>query len=266
MSLSLVDQATLDMSNILKRKEIYGVIITGTTTTGSFTQRLDIPISLNKLATHKVYLQSFSAWSNIPNIKKDVNDNFTYINNAGITKSVTIPQGAYQLSDIYTYIQNAMLNNGDHNSGTSPATYYINFATILPTQQVQITLSNNYQIDFTPANSIAKLIGFDNDLINGNTSFYSTNLVNILTSQSINIICNIANGLLFNGKSSNILYSFNNSIPRGTMINLQPNPVVPCICNKKLIDTVTISFNDENGTSINFNNEQFIVRLIIEQF
>ena len=261
--LTIAERATIEMSNLLKRKELYGIIITGTTSTGTYTQRLENPITLNNNATHKVYLQSFSAWSNIPNVKKDVNDNFTYRNLINVLRSITIPAGGYQLTDIYTYIQNAMLAFGDYNNSTSPATYYINIATILPTQQVQITLSNNYQIDFTPANSYAKLIGFDNDLINGNTSFYSTNLVNILTSQSINIICNIANGLLFNGKSSNILYSFNNSIPRGTMINLQPNPVVPCICNKKLIDTVTISFNDENGNSINFNNEQFIVRLII---
>lgn len=264
--LSVAEKATVAMSNLLKRKELYGIIITGNTTTGTYTQVLENPISLNNDASHKVYLQSFSAWSNIPNIKKDVNDNFTYINTAGTSKSITIPPGGYQLLDIYTYIQNAMLSNSDQDSSTSPTSYYINFTTVLPTQQVQITIRSNFQVDLRPANSVAKLIGFNNILLTGNTSFYSTNLVNILTAQSININCDIASGFLFNGKSSNILYSFNNSIPRGTMINLQPNPIVPCTCNKKLINSVTVSFNDENGTRINFNNEQFIIRLIIEQF
>ena len=262
--LSPVEKATLDMVNLLKVKEIEGVITTGSTKSGTFTQYFQTPIKLNPNAAHKIYLQSFSGWSNIPNIKTGINDNFTYINGTGNVRSMTIPEGSYQLSDIYTYIQGQMFNNGDFINTTNPVSYSINFSTFLPTQQVQILLSNNFQVDLRPNNSVGSLLGFNKVLLT--TSQSSTNLVNVLPTQSINIKCDIANGFIINGKISNILYSFNNSIPRGYMINIVPNPIVPCLCNMKLINSITISFTDENDNLINFNGEQFIVRLVIEQF
>ena len=60
---SVTDMNTLQLVNYAKNKEIYGIVITGTTTNGSYTQRLDRTIALNQHATHKVYLQSFCAWS-----------------------------------------------------------------------------------------------------------------------------------------------------------------------------------------------------------
>ena len=202
---------------------------------------------------------------NIPNILKGVNDNFTYRNAAGALRSITFQRGAYSLSDIYSYIQTAMLNNGDAITNAGVTTYSINFNSFVPTQSVQITLSNNYQVDFTPTNSIASVLGYGNVLLNQNQTYSSSKLVDILPTQSINILCNIANGFLYNGKISNVLYSFNNSNPRGTLIDKEPNPVVPCICNTKTIDTIVISFQDQNGKAITFEGEQFVVRLVIEQ-
>ena len=154
----------------------------------------------------------------------------------------------------------------DYNNAANVANpYYINFNTFLPTQQIQITLSNNYQVDFRPTNSIRSLFGFGNVLLNGNGVYASTSIVDILPSQSINVNCSIANGFNVGGKVSNVIYSFNNSTPRGYMIDEKPNPVVPCICNNKYISGVTIWFNDENGNSINFNGEEFTIRLVIQQ-
>jgi hypothetical protein len=249
-------------NDLFSKKEVYGIIITGTTQSGSFNQQLSPVIKLNPNATHQIYLQSLSAWENIPNIKKGVNDNFTYVNAAGTSRSLTIPPGAYQLADIYSYIQTQMTANGD--IGVNGA-YYITFSTFLPTQQVQITLSNNYQVDFRSTTSVASVLGFTNTLLSGNGVYGSSTLVDILPSQSINVNCNIASGFYLNGTVSNVIYSFNNSTPRGYMIDERPNPIIPCICNTKTISNVNISFSDENGNPINFNGEQFTVRLMIVQ-
>jgi hypothetical protein len=257
------------MSNIgdlFTKKQVVGIIITGTTQSGTFTQQMDPVIQLNKNATHQIYLQSLSAWQNIPNIKQGVNDNFVYINTAGTSKSITIPPGAYQLTDIYSFIQSKMTANGDtNNDANAYSLYYINFNTFLPTQQVQIFLTNGYKVDFRPDNSIASLFGFGNVLLSGNGVYGSTATVDILPSQSLNVHCNIAEGFKINGESSNVVYSFNNSTQRGYMIDERPNPVVPCICNTKDISSVTIWFDDEDHNPINFNGEQFVVRLVIQQ-
>ena len=264
VDLKPLEQIMIGINDLFGKKDVVGIIITGTTQSGTFTQQLDPVIKLNPSATHQVYLQSLSAWENIPNIKKATNDNFTYINNTGTSRSVTIPPGAYQLSDIYSYIQTQMTAFGDYNNGVNP--YYITFNTFLPTQQVQITLTNNYQVDFRPTNSVASVFGFGSVLLTGNNTVNgSTALVDILPSQSINVSCSIATGFYFNGKVSNIVYSFNNSTPRGYMIDERPMPTVPCICNTKTLSSVTISFTDENNNPINFNGEQFTVRLVIQQ-
>ena len=265
------EQATIDMCNLLKTKEIVPIIISGSTQNGTYILDLRPPINLNKNATHKVYLQSFTGWSNIKNIITNVNDNFTYRNTAGTTKTFIFPAGAYQLDDIYSEIYKQMANNTDANTSTNPTSYYINFSTNLPTQQVVININNSFKVDFTPINSIASILGFDNTLLSGNsgttvsTEFKSNKLVNIMNSQSINITCNIVNGYNNNGVVSNILYSFSNNIPRGMMIDIMPNPIVPCLCNTKNIQSISISFQDENGSKINFNGERFTIRMVIEQ-
>jgi 5'(3')-deoxyribonucleotidase len=263
--ITTTEKATIDMLNIMRKKEIYGLIFSGTTTTGYYTQNVSPPIIMNEVATHRIYLQSFSGWENINNVNTGVNDLFRYVNNSGTVRDIIIPAGAYQLTDLYSYIQAQMQANGDYNSSTSTPTYYINFNTFVPTQQIQITLSNNYQVDFRPSTSISSILGFDNILLNGNSTFSSTKTVNILSTLSININCNIANGFRVNGNQSNVLYSFNNTTPRGSIIDISPNPIVPCICNTKTISSVTIWFNDESGNLINFKGEKFVVRIVIEQ-
>lgn len=268
LDLKPLEEIMMKINDLFGKKDGAGIIITGTTQSGTFTQQLDPVIKLNPNATHQIYLQSLSAWENIPNIKKGVNDDFTYINSiTGTSRTITIPPGAFQLSDFYSYIYTQMTATGDYNNTPNVANpYYITFNTFLPTQQVQISLTNNYQVDFRPINSIASIFGFGNVLLAGNgTVNGSTALVDILPSQSINVSCSIATGFYFNGKVSNIIYSFNNSTPRGYMIDERPVPIVPCICNSKIISNVTVSFTDENSNPINFKGEQFTVRLVIQQ-
>ena len=125
--------------------------------------------------------------------------------------------------------------------------------------------SRPYSISEIATLTQSEILGFANILITGNGVYGSSTQVNITSSQSINVNCNVANGFTVNGGPSNVVYSFNNSTPRGYMIDERPNPVVPCICNTKNISSVTISFTDENNNLINFNGEQFTVRLVIQQ-
>lgn len=266
--LSPLTKILSDINDQFSRKEVFPFIITGNLTNGtSFTQQLEQPLKLNPNATHRMYVKSFSAWQNIPNIYLNQNNNFTYIvpantasntTSAPVSKSINIPAGAYQISDINTYIQTQMTNNNDYISTANAANpYYITLAVNLPTQQVLITLLSGFKVDFTQPNSVNALLGFNSRVLSL-TSNYSDNLVDINPIQNISIYCSICQGFISNGKVSNILYSFPNSTSRGYMISESPNPVLPCLVNTKIITGITISFASENGTPITFREKSLL--------
>jgi hypothetical protein len=273
--LSPLTKILSDINDQFSKKELYAFLINGTLTNGnSFTYRLEQTLKLNPNATHRIYLKSFSAWQNIPNIYLGQNNNFTYIVPAGtasnttsapISKSISIPAGAYQITDINNYIQQQMQFNNDWNSATNATNpYYIVTSINLPTQQVLITLYNGFKVDFTQPNSINALLGFNPRLLSSSQN-YSDNLVDINPIQNISIYCSICTGFYYSGRQSNILYSFPNSTASGYMITESPNPVLPCLINTKVIDNIVVSFASESGYPITFQGEEFTLVIVIEQ-
>ena len=212
-----------DTANLLAKKYVVPLFISGTTTTGTISIDIKPEIQLNQNATHIIYLKSFTTWSNIPNVVTGKNDNFTYTNNNNQTKTIIIPQGTYEIDQINQYIQAQMQTNGDYNNTTSPPSYYITIQINDPTYQVVVTTSNSYKVDFTPSNSVGNLLGFPSILINssGNSTSAtgSTNIINILPVQAINIMCNLASGARINGDRYPLLYSFGFDVALGSLIS-----------------------------------------------
>jgi hypothetical protein len=264
-----------DLNDQLTKKEVFSFLINGRLSSGnSFTYVLQQTLRLNSYATHRIYLKSFSAWQNIPNVYLGSNSNFTYIVPAGVasnttsspvSKSISIPQGAYQISDINSYIQQQMQFNNDWNSAANATNpYYIVLSINLPTQQVLITLYSGFKVDFTQPNSIYELLGFNSRILSASQN-YSDNLVDINPIQNISIYCSICTGFYYSGRQSSILYSFPNSTASGYMITESPNPVLPCSVNTKVIDNITVSFTSESGSPITFQGEEFTMVIVIEQ-
>src|SRR2546426_3655378 len=101
------------LNDVFSKVDIVPLTFNGITdSSGSFTQSFLVPIRLNSSVTHKVYMQSFSGWQNIPNIFLNKNDNFTYVNSGNVTKSISLPVGAYQILDLNDYIQQQITING----------------------------------------------------------------------------------------------------------------------------------------------------------
>ena len=61
-------RVTESMVNLMAKKDIIPIFISGRTTTGVITCNINSPIQLNVNATHKIYLQYFTAWSHINNV------------------------------------------------------------------------------------------------------------------------------------------------------------------------------------------------------
>jgi hypothetical protein len=273
--LSPLTKLLTEINDQFAKKEVYPILVNGNlANSNSYTYRFEQTLRLNPNATHRIYLKSFSAWQNIPNIYLGQNSNFTYIVPAGtasntssspVSKSISIPQGAYQISDINNYIQLQMQVNGDWISTANAANpYYIVISINLPTQQVLITLYSGFKVDFTQVNSINPLLGFNSRILSGSLN-YSDSLVDINPIQNISIYCSICTGFYYSGRQSNILYSFPNSTSAGFMITESPNPVLPCLVNTKNIDYIMFSFASESGFPLTFQGEEFTIVLVIEQ-
>ncbi len=273
--LSPLTKILSEINDQFSKKEVYAFLVNGRLTNSLiFNYRLEQTLRLNPNATHRIYLKSFSAWQNIPNIYLNSNNNFTYIvpantasntTSSPVSKSISIPQGAYQIKDINSYIQMRMQINNDWVSATNATNpYYIVMSINLPTQQILITLYSGFQVDFTQPNSINGLFGFSSGILSASLN-YSDNLVDINPIQNISIYCSICTGFFYSGRQSNILYSFPNSTASGYMINESPNPVLPCIVNTKLIDNIIFSFASESGQPISFQGEEFSIVFAIEQ-
>ena len=273
--LSPLTKILSEINDQFAKKEVYAFLVNGNLTNGnSYTYRLEQTLKLNQNATHRIYLKSFSAWQNIPNIYLNQNSNFTYIvppntgsntTAAPISKSITIPQGAYQISDINSYIQLQMQVGGDWVSTANAVNpYYIVISINLPTQQVLITCYSSFKVDFTQPNSVNPLLGFNSRVLAANLN-YSDNLVDINPIQNISIYCSICTGFYYSGRQSNILYSFPNDTASGYMITESPNPILPCIVNSKNIDSITFSFASESGFPLTFQGEEFTIVIVIEQ-
>lgn len=273
--LSPLTKILSEINDQFSKKEVYSFLINGKlANSNSFTYSLEQTLKLNPNATHRIYLKSFSAWQNIPNIYLNQNSNFTYIipantasNNtsSAVSKSITIPQGAYQISDINNYVQTQMTINGDWISTANAANpYYIVISINLPTQQVLITLYSGFKVDFTQPNSVNPLLGFNSRLLTASMN-YSDVLVDINPIQNISIYCSICTGFFYAGRQSNILYSFPNDTASGYMITESPNPVLPCLVNTKYINNIIISFASESGFPLTFQGEEFTMVIVIEQ-
>ena len=74
-------------------------------------------------------------------------------------------------------------------------------------------------------NSVASLLGFDKQIYSRGKC--TTNkIIDIMSFNNINILCNIISGAKDNGKDTDILYTFNLTEPSGYLINIIPTNIL----------------------------------------
>jgi len=77
-------------------------------------------------------------------------------------------------------------------------------------------------VDFRPANSIGKVIGFAKQFLGENGIHDSENPVNITNINSLQIHCNLVDGSYINRLTSDLLYTVSPNIPPGYSIQVEP--------------------------------------------
>jgi hypothetical protein len=148
------------------------------------------PISLD--GEWVVGLLGFETYNSIPIIDKH-NNKFRY----GVDNELTIPKGAYEIKDIYRYIQSQL---------TARTVSYFSLRGNNNTLRAEIQCSE--VIHFEKKGTIGTLLGFFPRVLSANDLHTSDKVVNIFKISVIHIDCDIASGSYKNGRPGHPLYEF----------------------------------------------------------
>jgi hypothetical protein len=198
-------------------------------------------------------LIAFHTFNTIPNIEEGCNKFYFG------SSSITIPTGSYEITDIEKYLRRHLISSADTKNDADLDTLF----SLKPNNNtLQCELFSIYDVNFQPADSIGKLLGFSGKkILQAKKLHVSDQPVEIIKVSSVRIECNIITGSYYDDKSGHTLREFFPSVDPGFAINIEPNNISYLPVNTKTIDNITIRLLDQNGELVNFRNEKIIVRL-----
>lgn len=219
-------------------------------------------IQLDENRKYEMALVNLETYYSFPNIDSS-NNNFRYSPDNGATwTNINIPEGSYEIVDINEYIQRIMRENGHYN--TAADEYNITLEPNNNTLKSVLDISTNYKVDFTTANSIRTVLGF-------NTQVYaagyneSEKIINIISVNSLRITSDIIGSSYSNGLTGNIIYSFFPSVGPGYKIIEVPVNLVYLPIILKTISLMETKLIDQNNKLINLRGEELSIRFHIRE-
>lgn len=251
-----------------------------------------IDLSSYEVAVGQAFV--YYSWFNIS--AKQNNNAFTLIiprNGGSDTISVTIPDGAYQISDLNNYLQYRLIQGGYYltNSATGVNTYYASFqvnptnykiqfnTTPLPTSlpagftsggmTFPASANQHYQMTVSSTNTFGDIIGFNS----GTFPSVATN-VGVVSSESQKVpnvspvsAVQMRLSCVYNPFSSNsqLLHVFTNQGSRiGEIIDASPNyeQFVSCTGGHR---ELTLSFYDQLGNPLDILDSNLTVKLVFRR-
>jgi hypothetical protein len=171
---------------------------------------------------HNIYLEVKNAtvWWSVPNVSELIGNNMFKLRYQGITVQFPIPTGLYSYSDLSVQLQ-VLISN--YSNGAIPEDV-IELVALIAENKIAIKINYaDVDIDFTIADSVRTLIGFEAQIISvGVAATVPVNIVaeNIAEFNSINYFLISAPSLVSRGLNFNSVYK---SIIARVPINVSPN-------------------------------------------
>lgn len=204
------------------------------------------PIELSPKHNYVLGLVDFLTFNSIPNI--DDGCNKFYVND----QVITLPTGSYEIEDIESYLQE-----------------------VLASQKISITIKPNnntlrsvikcsHKIDFRPKDSIGRLLGFTQRILESGVTHNSDLPVSILKVNALRIECNITSGAYINDRKVHTIHEFFPAVPPGYKIIEIPSQIIYLPIVGRCIDYIQLRVVDQDGHLVNFRGEVITVRLHIK--
>lgn len=235
-----------------------------------FTVILNDPIAVPATAINcTIELNSASVWYVQPNISEELKNNDLSFTHLATPYQFTIPDGLYSLSDLNAWLSREFLN------ATLPEDLFVIIG-IDATQKTVITFTYaGTQLDFTPANSVAPILGFDAGIYPAAPSVAGES-VNSQDTASFNAItnylisCSLApDGIPINDIGSNIVATVPITTSPGNLITYQPfNPLKASADNLigSPINVIDMKITDQNDKDIEMLGEYWNAVLVIRYY
>lgn len=191
-------------------------------------------------------LLHLSTFNSIPNIDSR-NNKFYY----GQKEMIEIPEGAYELHDIYDYLKS-------HVKDASLQLFCNN-------NTLKTFIYCTKDILFSEKNTLGTLLGFNKNTLKANILHESKLPVNILSTTVVRVECDIISGSYINGKPSHIIYEFAPNVPPGYRIIEIPKNIIYFPINHNNISSINIRLLDINNNLINLRGEEVQLYLHIRR-
>jgi len=219
-------------------------------------------IELDKDKHYEMAVVNLETYHSFPNIDS-TNNNFRYSPDNGQTwLNINIPEGSYEIVDLNETIQRLMKEDGHFD--TAENAYHITIQANNNTLKSVLDINTNYKVDFTTANSIRSVLGFESRIYSEGYN-ESENIVNIVSVNSLRVTDDIIGSSYSNGSTENIIYSFFPNVGPGYKIIEVPVNLVYLPLTLSTISTMETKLTDQNGTLINLRGEELSIRFQIRE-
>lgn len=208
------------------------------------------PIYLEDDIDYEIGLTNFESFNNIPTIDK-TNNTFKW--GEKYEHTVEIPEGAYNIDDITTYMTNAIMEKDED--------AFIRIST--DTNTSKVIIRTNRKITFDVDNSIGPTLGFKKRELHVNDNNISDDIVRMIKVNAICVDCSLtgSSSSFLNGLPSHIIHQFFPTVPVGYKIVESPLNIIYFPISVKTINNITVKVIDQDGRIVNFRGETITIRL-----
>ena len=176
---------------------------------------------------------------------------------------IRIPPGAYEIESLNDEIKRIIIEKGHYTENNYPFKIKPNFSTLGSIVEI---LSPGPQISFVSDDSIGSLLGFNEILVWGKYNL-SDNPVDILSFDNIFLECDIAQGMIFKGRKSNIVHNWTMSVDPGYKYVEKFSGGISwyMMQAKDIISSICFKLKNENNQLVSFNGQSITFRLSIQE-
>lgn len=204
------------------------------------------PIELSPDKNYALGLVELLTFNSIPNI--DVGNNKLYIGG----EVISIPTGSYEIEDIENYVKPILIGKN------------ITIDIKPNNNTLRSEIRSDHDIDFTPEDSIGRLLGFTQRTLIANKNHESDLPVAILKVNALRVECSLTTGAYINERKVHTIHEFFPFVPPGYKIIEVPSHVIYLPILNKIIDHLQLRIVDQDGNLVNFRGEEITIRLHIK--
>lgn len=204
---------------------------------------------IDLVGEYEIGLKSLVICHNVPNITKS-NNSLTLIPPTNTTPNVElqIPTGSYTLDDIQNTIQSIEPD--------------ANWLSVLDENTFKVKLRSSWDIDFREKNSLARLLGFKNQILVAEKVHQSERMPELYSINMIKVKCNLikSNFQDLTG-NDNTIFEFPLTYTKGEKIVERPINISYYRIFTETIHDLSLRIVDQHNRLIDFHNNKICVTL-----